>query len=140
MEMVYRYPIDINEKTSFVTVKDTTANVESEAVVIEVPSRTNIILPEGAAVYLSFADSNGNAITDGVVRIYAADAARIKKVKIAEAPVNAFAELTDVNKQYKIRTSVRLQEKSVLIVTLESATAAAKDNTKLLIRAEQEVF
>lgn len=139
--MVRKIPLDISQaSTDLVTLYNTVANIESVAAVITAPPLSVIEVEEGAPIYLEFRTSAGALISDGLVRIYIESAAGDQRLKVAEAPVAAFTELADQNKQYKIRRAFRVREKGKIIITLTAPQAAAANQTKLLIRASLETF
>jgi len=81
-------PEEFTEAHEQVTIKDTTANVESDFIIIECPAFTSYVFQEGKSqLYVKPRDAAGNDITTGTVRVYKATKDKSQKWKIAEVPV-----------------------------------------------------
>ncbi len=133
-----RYPLELTERTQGVTITSNVANVETPIITFEVQPLSTVYISAGTPVYLVAKDSTGAVITDGIVTFYAVDPFGIKEIKIAEARIDQLGELMDVNKQYRLRASVRLLEKRKLVIKLLSSKVAA--SVTFRIPAEVETY
>ena len=125
MVEIKELPIRITVETPNVTVSDTTANVESDFITIQVPPKTTYVIKENDWLYLKPKASDGSAITSGVVRVYKANATKTTKLKIFEATLTQVSEQQDANKKAYFGTTFTADEYEYIIITLESGTAAA---------------
>ena len=132
-------PVEFTEKHEQVTMSDTTANVESDFIEIECPANTAYVFEENKSqLYVKPRDSAGNDITSGTIRVYKATKDKAQKWKIAEIPVSKVQYLTGFDKQlYYLQRGIALKEKQILLITLESATAADAANSEFYLNGRQ---
>jgi hypothetical protein len=118
---------------------DTTADVESDFIEIECPAFTSYVFEEGKSqLYVKARDSAGADITTGVLRVYKATKDKAQKWKIAEIPLEKVQYLTGYDKQlYYLMRGIALKEKQIVLMTLESATAAVADNSEFYLNGRQ---
>jgi len=142
---VVKLPLILNEKSSGVTLLDSTANVESEIVRFQVPKKVGIAVREGDRFAIYLRTSVPGDITAGTLRLYVMDANKATRFKVLEGPLKAFMSgssagafnVDDRTKQFYMPAGYSRETDEWLIITFEGADVADDAQTKLLLEGVQ---
>lgn len=123
---ILKLPFTLTLTTTGVETADSIADVDSEIVDYTVPKGMAVAFRSGDTLYLVVADNTNTQITSGTARIKIADANKVTKVTVVEAPLkslDAGGTPEDLTMQYKLKGGFSRTSDQHLLVTVESATA-----------------
>lgn len=119
-------PFTLTLTSTGVSLTDGVADIESEIVDYTVPKGMAVAVRKGDTFYLVVADSGNAQITSGTARIKIADANKVTRITVAEAPLtvlDAGGTPEDTQMQYKIKQGFSRSPDQHVLVTIDSATA-----------------
>ena len=142
---VVKLPLILNEKSSGVTLLDSTANVESEIVRFQVPKKVSIGVRDGDRFAIYLRTSAPADITAGTLRMYVMDANKATRFKVLEGPIKAFMagssagtfNVDDREKRFLMPGGFSRETDEWLIITFEGASVADDVQTKLILEGVQ---
>jgi hypothetical protein len=135
---IVELPLELNELSPNVELKNSTANVESEIIKIVVPRKASYGFLAGISqLFLAVFKADGTQITNGVVRAYKKDPNLVQALKVVDVPVVKLGEMMDKNKAYFLNTSFTLGEDQILSITFTGADVVDKAKTKFVLTGKQ---
>jgi hypothetical protein len=126
LQGILKLPFTLTLTSTGVTTSDSVADVESDIVDYEIPKGMAVAFRAGDTLYLVVADATNTQITSGTARLYIADANKVAKIQVGEAPLSvldAGGTPEDLTKQYKLKQGFSRESAQHLLISVESATA-----------------
>lgn len=119
-------PFTLTLTSTGVSLTDGVADIESEIVDYTIPKGMAVAIRKGDTFYLVVADSGNSQITSGTARIKIADANKVTRITVLEAPLTILdsgGTPEDKQNQYDIKQGFSRAPDQHIIVTVDSATA-----------------
>lgn len=119
-------PFTLTLVSTGVTLSDSIADSESEIVDYTIPKGMAVAVRKGDTFYLVVADGTNTQITAGTARVKIADANKVTRITVLEAPLTILdsgGTPEDTQMQYKVKQGFSRAPDQHILVTIDSATA-----------------